>query len=298
MYNKFKILIATLSVVVLTGCFSDKDYCVSCNATRIVFTYNDSDGENILDKHIRSALLYVYNNKNELVRTQEVSKEELVSKRGVTVDVPLNENYTAVCWANKTGLSDVSLQQNSNSTFIQSTQMTRGNNTINSHDDLYHGLTTFSFTDGDAAEKRVVELAFKPLHIKMDVVVKGVKQDKLPTFRLSGKMPKFNLKGEIDDLEYKELVPLFKYDDNKGYFRSSFSILNPQSLDGVVLQASTEDTELARIDLKEFTTKNYPTLNLKSRFEIKIEMLIEFNGVKIDVIVPQWSDSDTGAIVS
>lgn len=253
------------------------------------FDFSGSNNNQPIEKYINSAKVFVYNSKKELVRTQPVSQEELKNPRGIELDIPLGEEYTAVCWANVGSNTSIQGSENLTSSKVQ----TVGGITS---DNLYYGVSSFHFGSNSQAEQRLVRMDFKSAHIKMNISVKGF-AEAFPRIRIEGLQAIYDLQGNGVSEFSHFFMPEVAYDNTEKAYSARLSILKPQSIDKTIIKVSHAGNDPIAINLKQFLSNYYPNINLSSGKEVVIDLVVEYNGVNVTVTIPNWNSNDTSTNV-
>lgn len=291
--KKTNLIILLLLFILLPSC--SKDYCNRCNSAdqiKLFFHYKDKNGKDLLSDNINSAMLYIYDEYGTLITTQQIDKKTLEENKGLGVEVPEEGLYQIACWAN---LTDKTVMRNSD---ILGDALAE-NVGVSSSDPLYFGSSSFNFKGGI---KQNIDINFKSKHVKFQVYVKGINKIGNLGLTLDNVPMSYNFSGTPIQSVYFTLKPLFEYDEiNKG-FVSNFNFLKPKILNRDIT-LSLQHPDIAgktyTYNIIEYVKEHYPSVDITDLSdEVKIRMLIEFQGMDVTVSVPNWEDVETGGGIS
>lgn len=274
-----------LLLLLLVGCTGYEWNVSRADNLKIIFTYNDKNGVNRLDKYISSGELYIYNGAKELVKKIMLTKDDMQKVAGISLQLDEGDSYTAVCWANVGKFNAASNTPYIHEAFIVNT--TEENNKTKNNDRLYFGSIGFELEE-NAPQSKVVHLDLSAMHYRINVIAKGF-QAAHTYFIFTDLVTQFNFNGEPVVNSDAQLIPSAVYDAENNWLKTSSYLLKPNLLTTSLLLKSAELDEPLHIDLSRFVAENYPDIDVTDRKEeVTINIVIEQQDLSVEITIPDW----------
>lgn len=292
--RKFKYTAILFCLISLfSSCITgDYDDCIVYKYPKIYFSYKDDMGNDLLNQYVSSATLYIYDASGNLVYTLPVSEQKMKANNGVQFSDLTEGNYKIVAWANmgkNTSISDVKTLDKSllktNSLATEST------------DPIYYGSETFKLVKGSNAD---IKIKLNSIHVKFSITVKGLDKLETPKLNLNNLQSTYNFLGKATDATGIEQKPTMAFKEDSKDFYSAFNFFKPKStLANMILKLShSQIPNGLTVNINEFIKNKYPNIDISNlNREIKLDMLIEFNGIEAIITIPKWEDKETGTDV-
>lgn len=293
--RKRTILYSLLLVTILiTGCIKDDlDDCPP--AFSLYFSYKgDGTREMFLEKD-KSVVLYIYNDKELLIKTIALDESDLKRKQGVDIDLPEGK-YHVVCWGNSDKDTQISQNESLDLSVIGATGYYTGE-AITSNDSLYYGSKDINILRNNSVKVDTVK--FKSIHFGVRIITNelntpassgNTRATSESAFRveIGNLTPTVNFK-EVYSSEKVSYYPTSALDkDNE--FQSSFNVLRFDDDNDVYINLRNKETDSITytMPLKDFMQKNNITVNGKN--EVVIGIKFTFTGM--NVVVKPWEEED------
>lgn len=286
-------ILFSLLLILLSSC--SKDYCDSCNSAKqikLFFHYQDKNGVDLLSENINSAILYIYDDYGTLVTTQQVDKKTLEENLGLGIEVPMEGSYSIACWANITDKTIIRNNDRIEDALVECVG-------TSSSDPLYFASSSFVFKKN---KKQNIDINFRSKHVKFEVFVKGVKKIGNLSLEIENVFSSYNFSGNPKQASFITLKPFFEYDSSKNLFSASFNFLKPSKVfsRNIILHLIHPSIEgkVYNYDIINYIKDKYPLIDITNLMEeTDIKMLIEFQGVDLNITIPDWEDIETGGNV-
>lgn len=297
LFQKYKLRYSFIVLVLflLVGCKSEP--CKTCVQTKVFFTYTDGKGHDLLAQELYGASLYIYNGMGNLVKSVNLSQQAILNPMGVDVELPLDDEYTMVCWGNMGDKSLLESKDNLQNARLKSISNTSKQGALSTSDPLYWGFERYYFASKYNNSSRVVTVDLKPKHVTFNITVQGFGTD-IPQLAVENALSQYDFYG-ITSLRTGSTVHanLNLISSLVGY-QSTFSVLRPQSFENMYLSLSSKGKiEPKRINVQDFVHKHYPNLDL-TKDKIEIDILIKYNNLSVEITIPDWKINDTNAGVA
>lgn len=268
------------------------DPCKTCVQTKVFFDYHDGKGTDLLAQELYGASLFIYNDVGALVKNINITQHDVHNPLGVDLELPLDDDYTMVCWGNMGQKSVLEGKEYLLDARVKATKSTQIPTAMAPSDPLYWGLEKYYFASKHNNASRVISVDLKPKHISFDVTIQGFGSD-MPQLTVEHALSQYDFYGNAVSKVYSTVQPKLSFVSSLKGYQSTFNVLRPQSLENMyVLLSSAEMIEPKRIDVQKIVREHYPNLDL-TKDKIKIEILIKYSNLSVEITIPDWSTNDT-----
>lgn len=291
-------LLKSLTLLLLfgvTGCIKeDLDKCPQVN---LVFRYDADGTENVIERYIHGATLYIFDRSGSLVMERKLSDEELRNEKGIRFILP-EDTYRLVCWGNAEEYSRILLNGHLQDCRLQ--PACPGNTErIQTFDPLYHALCNIEAVPD---KETTVEVKFRSAHIRMEVYVYGFEKrygaDMVPQVRVTGLDTQYDFEMTGDAPGNATIhFPEARWNETEKYYTSFANVLRfteeyPVSIS---IHTSLNGLEVFRLQLDELLRKHSVVRNAAfslDREEVVIPITMDFSGPEINVSIapPHWEE--------
>lgn len=292
LFQKYKLRYSFIVLVLflLVGCKSEP--CKTCVQTKVFLTYNDGRGRDLLAQELSGASLFIYNDMGNLVKSVNLSQQDILNPMGVDVELPLDDEYTLVCWGNIGRNSVLESKDDLQKAKLKSARSASNSTMLATTDPLYFGIEKYYFASKYNNSSRIVMVDLVPKHISFEVTIQGFEAS-VPQLTVEHALSQYNFYGKAVSDKYSTVQPKIDFVSSIQGFQSTFNVLRPQSLENMyVLLSSAEMIEPKRIDVQKIVREHYPNLDL-TKDKIKIEILIKYSNLSVEITIPDWSTNDT-----
>lgn len=290
MMEKLKNLTLLALVMLLSSCLYQPGNCGKCVSQKLYFEYKDAAGNDLLNQYVSSARLYIYDDSGAFVKKIDVTNTELSMNDGIELDMASEGLYKVICFANTSSESVITNIDSFSNAKLSLSESSK------SADPLYYGLANFSVLK-NRPENVLVKL--NSIHVRFELAVKGFDEDSAPNVEFQKGVSSYNFYGAPIKLSSREHMVLNgAYNSDKKAMVYSFNFLKPASKDRAMNFVLNHESlnEPNTFSLNDFISDKYPNVNIADQLkEIKLEMLIEFKGIDIEISIPDWDSIDTGA---
>lgn len=283
-----------VSFVLLTGCI--KENMDDCERCKLTFTYLADVEEDVFPNHITSVSLYVFDSKDQLIRTKRLEQNDLKAYQGVNLNLNPGK-YRIVGVGNCNELTEV---YNTDARDMSQTHFRHPDcfdREVESNDSLYLGAKEITIPEEYWYKDNI---RFYSSHLKVSMEVRGYKGDAPATAGVNEATTRAN---EVLALRVKNLLPQTDFDnraygekvtynpvmtkDENDVYKSYFHIMRHAADSDVEFELYNPYTEtvIANISLAQFLN-DFKEVDITKQ-EVLIPIVVEIiNGVK--VTIPDW----------
>ena len=261
----------------------------------IRFRYTGDGTSDLLAEKIEKVNLYVFDEDETVVLSHEVTGAPLVSDRGISIELPAEKEYTAICIGNVLQNSSICpvAGKGPSGIFVSHPAYQSGEGEITTNDRHYYGTTALNPGEDNT-------VVFHSAHIRVYVEVLGyhgyLERNQLPDngpLRLCMKnlSPRMFFDGNFcpSRADYYPETELEADSKEKDRYISRFNILRLDGNHPAELHLCTAgDIEIYTIDIERFISAN-PGVDL-TKEEAELPILVDLRGkdVSVGITVPDW----------
>lgn len=283
---KKQIVIIVSMVMLLVGCVKNHPS-VECDPDTNVlfqFIYKGDGEENIISQRIKKINFDLYDLDGELLQTIETSSDSHALKLAIG-------EYNLLAWGNANAETKLRIgnqkQTRDNKVYLES-----GHEGGLGMDSLYHvpkreGGTRISVTSN--TDQKIEVLEFKPLHIQVILFIKGYSDPQGPLINICNVPPICDCDGlfQGEGVTYSSLTHIESI-IGSDYYVALFNLPRLPNENDIQIKGFSrkDDSELFSFSFAQFLKDE--KLDITSRQEVTVPILIEFQSVGIEVGLPGW----------
>ena len=296
-------ILLLLVVVLATSCIKENlDDCET--PVTIYFQYKADGNENVLPNYINKIDLYVFDETNSIISTEQYGQDELTDRTKGHVFRLKSGKYKLVAVGNAYDKTKVvhTDTQDYTKIFLQHPNW-ETEKKVNGHDDNYLGQQEIEIPEYKGNEQETIVQLYSS-HIEVDVEIIGLTNhpgaviDGKPAVKLrieqSNAQTDFNndINQEVKGTCYPELV----YDASKGIIHTNDLKLFRMDHDGhlsedccshILILTDTEGNELVRGNIYDYIQRYKENIDVTKQ-EAILPISIEFTSVGVDINLPKW----------
>lgn len=298
------------TLLLLSGCIAeDLSLCPHCGEKNLSleFLYRDKQGADFFSGNIKKVEVFVFDENEQLVRTQTVEQTALADFAGASLRLQPG-NYRVVCWGNafeKTAYSGLSIGCLSNNTFVSYAGLNEHNYTDNG-DPLYYAPSihdteqTACFVTVPKEGTAIRQIDFCSAHIKLELYIHGFEDETTDGTSLAPMVElqhvcaryDFNMQTSENHVAYQSITE-YRIKEGKEYAAYDFYTPLFKEETPIILNIKKQSDQSIQtsIGLKEFIADN--NIKIKPVGQMVIPILIEFKDGKIIISLATWGNNAT-----
>ena len=286
-----------VSFVLLTGCI--KENMDDCERCKLTFTYLADVEEDVFPNHITSVSLYVFDSKDQLIRTKRLEQNDLKAYQGVNLNLNPGK-YRIVGVGNCNELTEV---YNTDARDMSQTHFRHPDcfdREVESNDSLYLGAKEITIPEEYWYKDNI---RFYSSHLKVLYTVKDyVAVEEAQPSATRAKTPNLELRvknllpqTDFDNRAYGEKVsynPSLKLNTEDGDFYSYFHIMRHAADSDVLFELVDSDIDevIHTLALSDFLAK-FDEIDVTKQ-EVLIPIEVVFKNYSVEVTIPDWMIND------
>ena len=286
-----------VSFVLLTGCI--KENMDDCERCKLTFTYLADVNEDVFPNHITSVSLYVFDSKDQLIRTKRLEQNDLKAYQGVNLNLNPGK-YRIVGVGNCNELTEV---YNTDARDMSQTHFRHPDcfdREVESNDSLYLGAKEITIPEEYWYKDNI---RFYSSHLKVLYTVKDyVAVEEAQPSATRAKTPNLELRvknllpqTDFDNRAYGEKVtynPSLKFNSEDGDFYSYFHIMRHAADSDVLFELVDSDIDevIHTLALSDFLAK-FDEIDVTKQ-EVLIPIEVVFKNLSVEVTIPDWMIND------
>lgn len=281
-----------LSILTLTGCMkNDIDNCPY--NVMLSFRYYGDESFDQFSKMIDGVTLYVFSNDGSLVTTENISRQSLLNNPGINLKLQPG-NYHFTCWGNAFNETKFTGEDHLSTILLQHPNLISGM-PIPTNDQLYFGSLDLELPKDDILAEEVV---FSSAHIHLEIYTKGTgTSTQLPTIEIQNLDPQYDCIMNPTSCSKVTYCPRVSYDSEKNATAAKLQVLrfsddNPIKIE--IKDPLNGENSIASVNLKDFMAAN--NIHVNGIHEATVKILVEFNDLGINIIIPKWESEDIGPV--
>lgn len=289
--TSFYLLILMLGI--LAGCINeDTEYCPQ---PRLTFRYTADGSENVLPNYLHGSILYVFDKNGQYVTQLKLSATDLANPQGMILPLPPGD-YRLVCWGNAASNTEI-IQGKILETFILQAPGYSSGSSLSTHDPLYYASSLLHVGDNSEGNS---ELRFESAHINLEIYIKGFENlsraTSTPVVSVHNLTPQYDFRMKGIHPYTSTYTPTTTADTEKKVHVARLSVLrftddNPIEIE---INDSRTGNSLYKFKLKEFMAAQQPPIQIGTKQEVTIPVLVSFEGTGLNITVttPVWEGQD------
>lgn len=282
-----------VSFVLLTGCI--KENMDDCERCKLTFTYLADVNEDVFPNHITSVSLYVFDSKDQLIRTKRLEQNDLKAYQGVNLNLNPGK-YRIVGVGNCNELTEV---YNTDARDMSQTHFRHPDcfdREVESNDSLYLGAKEITIPEEYWYKDNI---RFYSSHLKVLYTVKDyvtmdnaeASSTRARESALELRVKKLLPQTDFDNRAYGEKVtynPELKIKDGTWNHEVYFHIMRHSATSDVEFELvdTTTGEVIHTLALSKFL-QLYPQINVTKQ-EVLIPIEVVFKNGNITVQIPEW----------
>lgn len=286
-----------VSFVLLTGCI--KENMDDCERCKLTFTYLADVNEDVFPNHITSVSLYVFDSKDQLIRTKRLEQNDLKAYQGVNLNLNPGK-YRIVGVGNCNELTEV---YNTDARDMSQTHFRHPDcfdREVESNDSLYLGAKEITIPEEYWYKDNI---RFYSSHLKVSYTVKDyVAVEEAQPSATRAKTPNLELRvknllsqTDFNNRAYGEKVtynPSLKFNSEDGDFYSYFHIMRHAADSDVLFELVDRDIDevIHTLALSDFLAK-FDEIDVTKQ-EVLIPIEVVFKNLSVEVTIPDWMIND------